>query len=53
MSNKNINKIQEQVKKTVEKIANMTPEQREEFDRNYNMMGSIIPEDFQDEEDED
>lgn len=48
MSKKSIKEIQEQVRKTEEKIANMTPEQREEFDRNYNMGASDIF--FEDEE---
>ena len=43
--------IQEQLKRTMEKISNMTPEQREEFDRNYNMGASdIYPEDYEEDE---
>lgn len=32
--------IQESIRKTTEKISNMTKKEREEFDRNYNMFGS-------------
>ena len=53
MSEKNMKNIQEQVKRTMEKIANMTPEQREAFDRNFNMGASDIDsEEYYDEEDD-
>ena len=53
MLNKNMKEIQEEVARTMKKIAKMTPEQREEFDRNYNMCGSDIDsEEYYDEQDE-
>ena len=50
MPKKSKKEIQESIKQTMEKIANMTKEEREEFDRNFNMGASEeLPEDYDDE----
>ena len=51
MPKKNQKKLQESIKETMEKISNMTKEEREEFDRNFNMGASDISIEDYDEED--
>ena len=51
MPKKNQKEIKESIKETMKKISNLTKEEREEFDRNFNMGASdISPDDYCEEE---